>query len=208
MEASLKELAKLEKLAANSGSSKGKSPCITDSLDSLLQSLREAKEAIQTGTANDETFNGMSRKVDATKKDIDERQKEVYNSLARFGKALDKVCDMRHCIVQGLPAFNHALVAFYSPVAVIPATFRISGGDCSIGKDDRAPFPAHRPIRDGRDLHKCQSPHFLNTACFGADMPRVQESGVEVDSTMRAHFLELHQIVTALKAQNIAPALQ
>lgn len=92
MDTSLKELAKLEKLAANSGSSKGKSPCIADSLDSLLQSLREAKESIQTGTTNEETFNALSRKVDAIKKDIDERQKEVYNSLARYGKALDKAC--------------------------------------------------------------------------------------------------------------------
>lgn len=31
---------------------------------------------------------------------------------------------------------------------------------------------------------------------------------MNVDPAMRSHFLELHQIVTALKAQNIAPALE
>lgn len=90
MEASLKELVKLEKLASSSGSAKGKSPSVDDSLDSLLRTLSETKENIQSGAASQDTFNLLSKKVESTKKDIDERQKEVYSSLARFGKALDK----------------------------------------------------------------------------------------------------------------------
>lgn len=91
MDASLKELAKLEKLASSSGSSKGKAPSIDDSLDALLRSLRETKETIQAGTASLDTYSSLAGKVEGTKKDVDERQKEVYNSLQRFGKSLDKV---------------------------------------------------------------------------------------------------------------------
>lgn len=91
MDASLKELTKLQKLVSGAGSSKGKSPSIDDSLDALLRSLNETKDKIQSGAASPGTYVMLSKKVESTKKDIDERQKEVYNSLARFGKALDKV---------------------------------------------------------------------------------------------------------------------
>ncbi|KIP09492.1 hypothetical protein PHLGIDRAFT_86552 [Phlebiopsis gigantea 11061_1 CR5-6] len=88
MEASLKELAKLEKLA--SSSSKSKSPSVDASLDALLQSLRETRETIQAGSASADTLAALQRTVESTKKDVDDRQKEVYSSLARFGKTLDK----------------------------------------------------------------------------------------------------------------------
>jgi len=87
MDAALKELAKLEKLTS---SAKGKSPSVPDSLDSLLQSLRDERERIQAGTATPETIEALSSKVESTKKDLDDRQKEIYNSLSRYGKALDK----------------------------------------------------------------------------------------------------------------------
>ena len=91
MEPSLKELGKLEKLVSSTGSSKGKSASIESSLDSLLQSLQETKEGILSGSTSTDTFSTLQKKVETTKKDVDERQKEVYNSLARFGKTLDKV---------------------------------------------------------------------------------------------------------------------
>lgn len=100
MDAALKELEKLEKLSSNSRSAKGKAPCIADSLDSLLRSLRETKERVQSGTATEETLSGLSGTVESTKKDIDDRQKEIYNSLARYGKALDKVCLKCLCCVE------------------------------------------------------------------------------------------------------------
>lgn len=91
MDAQLKELAKLEKLVSNSSSAKGKSPCIQDSLESLLRSLQEAKERIQSGNTSQDTLINLSSKVDSTKKDVEEKQKEIYSSLTRLGKAMDKV---------------------------------------------------------------------------------------------------------------------
>ena len=91
MDAPLKELAKLEKLISNSSGPKGKSPSISDSLESLLLSLRDAKQRLQNGADTAEVHLSLSKSVEASKKDVDDRQKEMYNSLARYGKALDKV---------------------------------------------------------------------------------------------------------------------
>lgn len=97
MDAALKELAKLEKLAS---AAKGKSPSIPDSLDSLLQFLRDERDRVLAGTATPESIDALSSNVEKIKKDIDERQKEIYNSLSRFGKALDKK------FPNSLPTFN------------------------------------------------------------------------------------------------------
>jgi len=168
MDASLKELTKLEKLVSNSSSSKGKSPCIADSLDSLLQSLSQAKESIQAGTASEDTLSDLSSKVDSTRKDVDERQKEIYNSLAKFGKTLDKR------FTAPLPSYQPL---FSSPAAIAA-------------------------------LERTIARHFLRTGQFETAETFISESGADVDPTMRSQFLELHQIVTALKVQNIAPALE
>lgn len=88
MDATLKELAKLEKLTADG---KAKSPSIDQTLDTLLSTLRAEQERIQSGNASPETFEGLATKVESLKKDLDDRQKEIYNSLSRYGKALDKV---------------------------------------------------------------------------------------------------------------------
>lgn len=90
MEGPLKELVKLEKLT-DKGSGKGKSASIGTSLDSLLQSLRDVKDRLEAGTETGDTFGQLSKTVETKKKEVDERQKEIYNSLSRFGKALDKV---------------------------------------------------------------------------------------------------------------------
>jgi len=87
MDAALKELAKLEKLTA----AKGKSPSIAGSLDSLLLTLRETKQAFVNGTGDEEQLKRLSETAEAKKKEVDERQKEIYTVLARLGKALDKV---------------------------------------------------------------------------------------------------------------------
>ncbi|KAJ7685135.1 CTLH/CRA C-terminal to lish motif domain-containing protein [Mycena polygramma] len=88
MDGPLKELAKLEKLSAGT-SGKGKAS-ISDSLDSLLKSLRETKEAIQPGVVSPDALRQLSETVDLRKKEVDERQKEIYTSISRLGKALDK----------------------------------------------------------------------------------------------------------------------
>jgi hypothetical protein len=87
MDASLKELAKLEKLA----NAKDKGPSISSTLDSLLQTLHHVQAAIQTGEPSPESFIALGQAIEAKKKDIDERQKEVYSATSRFGKALDRV---------------------------------------------------------------------------------------------------------------------
>ncbi|PPR03535.1 hypothetical protein CVT24_007021 [Panaeolus cyanescens] len=86
MDASLKELTKLEKVTAPD--SKGSS--ITVTLDSLLQTLRETKERFIRGDCTEQQLVDLVRTIETKKKEIEERQKEVYTILARLGKALDK----------------------------------------------------------------------------------------------------------------------
>jgi hypothetical protein len=88
MDAALKELARLEKLTADG---KAKSPSIDQTLDALLATLQAEREKIHSGGVSSETFEGLATKVETLKKDLDERQKEVYNSISRYGKVLDKV---------------------------------------------------------------------------------------------------------------------
>ncbi|KZV91058.1 hypothetical protein EXIGLDRAFT_719693 [Exidia glandulosa HHB12029] len=94
----LKELAKVEKVMAYdaapsarpSSSKKAPSQSIGSSLDSLLDSLREFKQGIEAGATSAEVVGLIARTVDEKKKEIDDRQKEVYNALGKLGKALDK----------------------------------------------------------------------------------------------------------------------
>lgn len=101
MDGLLKEIAKLEKLTSNSSAvNKSKSPAINDSLDSLLQTLLEQKSRIERGASCPEAqFQDLSKTIEQRKKEIDDRQKEVYNSLARYGKALDKVCNLSGLLI-------------------------------------------------------------------------------------------------------------
>jgi len=88
MDAALKELAKLGKLTADG---KAKSPPIDQTLDALLATLRAERDGVESGDASPEAFEGLATKVESLKKDLDDRQKEIYNSISRYGKALDKV---------------------------------------------------------------------------------------------------------------------
>ncbi|TFY66151.1 hypothetical protein EVG20_g4944 [Dentipellis fragilis] len=91
MDGALKELAKLDKLTSKSAAlNKGKTPAINDSLDSLLQTLYGQKKRLEDGLASEEELQVLTKTVETRKKEVDERQKEVYNCLARYGKALDK----------------------------------------------------------------------------------------------------------------------
>ena len=106
MDTQLKELAKLEKLTMSSGSVKGKSPSIEDSLDTLLGSLQRSRERIQSDSISQDIFKDLVAKVESTKKDIDERQKEIYNLLAKLGKAMDKVRDIARLLSSFAEAFS------------------------------------------------------------------------------------------------------
>lgn len=100
-DAILKELDKLEFLfhgtsdAPNVPSFKSKSSSIPKSLDGLLGVLTDAKSQLASGVSPDAVKDSLGKVVEDRKKDIDERQKEIYNSLGRIGKSLDKVCSWR-----------------------------------------------------------------------------------------------------------------
>jgi hypothetical protein len=92
----LKELDKLEFLFHNAStpapsSIKVKSPSIPSSLDALLSSLNDAKRQLDSRVSPNTVGAQISNAIDGRKKDIDERLKEVYNSLGRIGKTLEKV---------------------------------------------------------------------------------------------------------------------
>ena len=87
MDTALKELTKLEKVTAPNN----KGPSINQSIDSLLQALQDAKAAVFAGHCTDDYLKQLALTVETKKKEIDERQKEIYNILSRLGKALDKV---------------------------------------------------------------------------------------------------------------------
>lgn len=76
---------------------KSKTPAIHDSLNSLLQSLHAQKKRLEAGIASEAELATLAKTVESRKKEIDERQKEIYNSLARYGKSLDKVCSAFWC---------------------------------------------------------------------------------------------------------------
>jgi E3 ubiquitin-protein transferase RMND5 len=98
MDAALKELDKLEKLISDAPSmGKSKTPAIQDSLNSLLQTLHVQKKRLEAGPASETELASLAQTVEARKKEIDERQKEIYNSLSRYGKMLDKVRSMFRC---------------------------------------------------------------------------------------------------------------
>ena len=87
MEIPSKELAKLERLTAAGGNP----PSIPDSLDTLLFSLQEVRLRLSDLAADEVTLRNLVQSVESRKKEVDERQKEVYSSISRLGKALDKV---------------------------------------------------------------------------------------------------------------------
>ncbi|KAH9484311.1 E3 ubiquitin-protein ligase RMND5A [Psilocybe cubensis] len=86
MDGLLKELTKLEKLTTVNG----KGISIIQSLDTLLQSLKEAREGFLKGTCSEEDLRRLAQLVEAKKKEVDDRQKDIYSVLSRLGKALDK----------------------------------------------------------------------------------------------------------------------
>ena len=150
MDAQLKELAKLEKLVSNASSGKSKKPSIDDSLDSLIRTLQEAKDRLQSGSASRETFTDIASKVDSTKTEVDVRQKEIYNSLVRLNKAMDKVSDIGSS-TSNLP---HGLCRGFSAAAIISASIHLPGSDPSSREHHCNPFSPHRPIQYRRDIHQ------------------------------------------------------
>jgi len=71
--------------------------------------LHEARDAIQAGSVSPDVLLQLSQTAEAKKKEVEDRQKEIYSSLSRFGKALDKK------FTAALPSYPNA---FTSPTSV------------------------------------------------------------------------------------------
>ncbi|KAF8959038.1 CTLH/CRA C-terminal to lish motif domain-containing protein [Flammula alnicola] len=169
MDALLKELTKLEKLtAANS-----KGPSIGQSLDSLLQSLHQAKEDFLLGNCSEEYIRQLAQTVEAKKKEVDERQKEVYSVLSRLGKALDK--------------------KFPTPLPTYPDLFSSASSVTAL----------ERTIA----LHLLRTGQFEVAETF-LNKIALQESQIKISDDLRNQFVDLHQILKALRNQDITPALK
>jgi hypothetical protein len=155
MDAALKELNKLEKLASDAPSmGKSKTPAIQDSLNSLLQSLHVQKKRLEAGLASETELATLTQTVEARKKEIDDRQKEIYNSLARYGKALDKVSSMfrcRGCELTGLGELGG--IEVHDAVADLRSAFFIQRCSGCIRTCHRYAFPKDRAILHRRDFH-------------------------------------------------------
>lgn len=200
MEGPLKELAKLEKLTATP-SPKGKSPSVIDSLDALHVALLEAKESAESGPASVDTLAQLTQVVEAKKKEIDERQKEVYSAVARLGKALDKVRAFAQRNTPHLYEWKEILRLVASPRAALVYLSKVAG--CS-RTHHRPAFLTYGPIRYGRDLHRGrEAVHYPQHRTHSG-----QESGVDIPGQLRAQFLDLHRILSALRREDIGPALE
>ncbi|KAJ8520415.1 hypothetical protein ONZ45_g2769 [Pleurotus djamor] len=116
MDALIKEIDKLEKLTTQNA--KGKGPSMLDSLDSLISTLRAAKHQCESGEIPSVVISQLPKSVEACKKDVDDRHKEVYSSLSRFGKGLDKKFS------NSLPSYSD-LFTSSSSVAALERTIAI-----------------------------------------------------------------------------------
>lgn len=104
MDLPLKDLAKLR--TVTEGTSKGRNPSIEYSLDSLLQTLHQVRSRLEAGTTTEDTFALLAQTVEAKKKEVDEKQKEIYNAIARVGKSLDKVRTCVFCLRVGMMLYS------------------------------------------------------------------------------------------------------
>ncbi|KAF7304839.1 CTLH domain-containing protein [Mycena kentingensis (nom. inval.)] len=163
MDGPLKELAKLEKLTAT------KSKAIPDSLDALLDSLRHAKHSIlaHPSSLSPDVLLHLSQTVDTKKKEVEDRQKEIYSSVARLGKALDKKFPTT------LPSYPNVFTSG-SSIAALERTIAI---------------------------------HLLRTGQFDTADVFLEECGLEIPAEIHAQFTDLHDILQALKSQDVGPAL-
>lgn len=148
----LKEFTRLQKATRSLPSSgkavaNAKESSLVSSLDSLLTSLRECKHGIEAGATSGEAVAVLAQTVEESKKEVDERQKEVYNALARFGKSLDKVRSVR----RDYPVLCH--------IELPHITSRIGDFLCqcfftsSSRPHSRPSFYSHRTFRRCRYVH-------------------------------------------------------
>lgn len=96
-----------------------------ESLDSLLQTLRNTKAQCEAGEVPVSQIMQLPSAVEKCKKDVDDRHKEIYSSLARFGKTLDKVgmgtlCPVCGCI--NVAYRNSRIRSLHIPTCLVQRT--------------------------------------------------------------------------------------
>jgi len=161
-EAIYKELDKLDALygVPGKGAAKTKTKSIETSLDTLLASLRDAKRQLTSGEKSlSDVASSVTGAVEVSKKEIEDRQKEVYNSLNRLGKALDKV---RRLVISFIayPLRNIIMPTDPNEISEIPGTIaglrayiHLAEGSCCSGSSGCAAFIANRKLRRGGNFH-------------------------------------------------------
>ncbi|KAJ3786596.1 CTLH/CRA C-terminal to lish motif domain-containing protein [Lentinula aff. detonsa] len=115
MDALLKELSKLETLTAQSPG-KNKTPSISDSLDDLVFTLQSAKADVNS--IDEGSWNSLVQTIEARKKDIDDRQKEIYSATAKLGKAVEKKFPANLPSYPNLFESDHAIAALERTIAL------------------------------------------------------------------------------------------
>lgn len=116
------------KIARNSAAKKSKSkapaPPIELSLDALLLQMYDLRQKLdvdgEPGNVTDDDFKSLAKAIEERRKDIDERQKEVYASLTRMGKLLDKVMGVTRitAVAYYLLEIHYAIARYWPPVHV------------------------------------------------------------------------------------------
>jgi hypothetical protein len=213
MEAISKDIARLEKLAAwDATAAKGKAPSFVHSLDALLDELRAARTQLNGDVSGSsisdssamtimsaaalETIRKLPLTVEACRKSIDLRQKELYNAHARVGKALDK-------------AFPNPLpdLSEYIPQPSQPTT---TSRSATISAATMSPTLFSSPTERSA-LERAIAQHYLRTGHFEIAHTLLQEVGgddSDMDvSTEEAQFAELYKTLVALRNDDIQPAL-
>jgi len=155
MDAALKELTKLEKYTDSNSSS------IHHALNSLLQALQDGKAALLAGQSSEDCLEQLATAVEAKKKEIDERQKELYTILSRLGKALDKV--LHETITCGIPALTpwNIVLEISNTATILPRAFLFYFVNSCTRTDYCVALSEDRSIRSSRNFSVCPSPSYL-----------------------------------------------
>lgn len=103
----------------------------------------------------------------AKKKEVDDKQKEIYSAISRLGKAIDK--------------------KFSQPLPSYPDLF---ASDASVGA-----------------LERTIALHLLRTGQFETAETLLNEASIDIDPQVTANFQTLHDILKALRNDDIGPAL-
>jgi hypothetical protein len=182
MESVKVELAKLRTLSA---AEQSKWPPITESIDSLLSELRAAKEKLHAGETPHQITTSIQHSVEGRKKAVDERQKEIYNSLNRLAKGLDKVISISYS------TWRHS--SYYKKYPTTLPTWET---------------PLFNQEEPCRALENVVSIHLLRTGEFDVAETFFNEIGRSHHPELQAAFVTLHTLLRELRRGDPSSAIR